>query len=178
MKKHRATINIAQDALDALKAAGGLSQAKLDSIHKMRQSPASLEEVASHFGMSRQAVWELLVRYYRSAKVEGLLTMAELARLTGYSQNYLHRLKVRGIIEAVNIGRKRTLWKPETIAIIMIYGDQHPPICRMCDQPLPPGRSAFCSDPCQIEGGRFKNRPQAVKERQRWRQAHPRLDIN
>ena len=155
-----------------------MDESRLDNIYRMRQAGLSLEEIGSRLGISRQAVEEQLLKHYGSTKVYGLLTLAELARLTGYSRDYIIKLKRRGVIQPVKSGQKNRLYKPETIATIIIYRDRHPRRCRMCGRPLPPRRSVFCSQACRAEGGRFKNRPQAVKDRhrermKRWERAHP-----
>ena len=152
--------------------------ATLDSVYQMRQSGATLEQIARHFGITWQRVKKLLFEHYGSTHIHGFLTVTELARLTGCSRDYVIKLKRRGIIQPVKIGRKNRLWKPETIATIIIYRDKHPPRCRVCHGSLPPRNSVFCSEACRIEGQRFKYRPEAVKKRhmermRKWRKAHP-----
>lgn len=151
---------------------------RLDTIYRMRQSGLTLKQIGSHFGITAEAVRWHLLKHYGSTEIHELLTVDELARLTGYSQGYILKLKRRGVIQPVKVGRKNRYWQPETIATIIIYRDRHLAQCRICQQPLPAGRSVFCSEACSTEGGKFKNRPQAVKDRQRervarWERDHP-----
>ena len=150
----------------------------LDSIYQMRQTGATLEQIARCFGITKRRVRKLLVEHYGSTCVHGLLTVTELASLTSYSRDYIIKLKRRGIIQPVKIGRNNRLWKPETIDTIVIYSDKHPPRCRICQGPLPPRNSVFCSEACRIQGQRFKHRPEVIKKHhmertQKWRKAHP-----
>ena len=151
--------------------------AEIETIRQMRQSGASLRQIGSHFGITREAVRRRLVKHYGSTRIQDdLLPIAELARLAGCSQKYIIKLKRQGAIQPAVIGRGRSLWKPETIATIIIYNDSHR--CPVCHQPVPSNRSVYCSTGCYIEAGRYKNRPEAVRKRQRestkrWVAAHP-----
>lgn len=145
----------------------------------MRQHRATLDQIASHFGISLSGVSNLLVKHYGTTQIDGLLTVAELARLTGLTTAYIIKLKRRGVIQPVQIGRKNRLWAPETIAAIIIYNDGHPQRCRVCHAPLPPGYWVYCSRACRMKQYSYKNKSDEAKRRhkarvKRWRQAHPR----
>lgn len=68
------------------------------------------------------------------------------------------------------------LWKPETIATIIIYIDRHR--CPVCHQPLPSDRLVYCSRQCYLEAHRYKNQPEEKKRQhnegvKRWLEEHP-----
>lgn len=154
---------------------------RLEAMHRMRQSAASLQQIANQFGISRQRVGSLLTKYYGSTRVGELLTVTELARLAGCLRNYIVKLRERGVIQPAKvIGRGRTrggtLWKPSTISTIITYIDSHR--CLVCHQPLPSNRRRYCSPACYIEGHRYKNRPEEARRQQResvarWIAGHP-----
>jgi len=151
---------------------------RLDSMRQMRQQGASLQQIGGHFGLTRERVRGLLTQHSGSTRVGELLTATELARLAGCTWNYIDKLRRRRVIQpAMVVGRGRTLWKPETIATIIIYNGSHR--CRVCHQPIPSNRSVYCSRECYIEASRYKNRPEVIRKRQqestaRWRANHPR----
>lgn len=146
--------------------------AELETMHQMRQSGNSLRQIASHFGVSHEAVRKRL----SSTRVQNLLTTPEVAHLAGCSQSYIRKLRQQGAIQPTVTGRGRALWNPETIATIIIYNDSHR--CRMCQGPVPSNRFVYCSEACRIEGSKYKNRPEAVRKRcqestARWIANHP-----
>lgn len=150
--------------------------AQTKAMHQMRQKGATLQQIASTFGISREEVRRQLTRHYGSTRIQDLLTAAELAHLAGCSYGYIDKLKRRGIIQPARVVGGRTLWQPETVATITSYIDCHR--CPVCQQPVPSNRSVYCSEACYIEASRYKNRPEAVRKRQqeataRWRANHP-----
>jgi len=150
-------------------------------MRQMRRSGASLQQIGSRFGISREWVRRLLVRHYGSARIRELLTVAELRHLADCSLRYIRKLTRRGVIQpamvmGMGVGRGKTLWKPETVATITLYIDRHR--CRVCQRPLPSSRRVYCSQGCYIEANRYKNRSEGYKRRHRewvarWRAAHP-----
>jgi AraC-like DNA-binding protein len=123
----------------------------------MRQKGATLQQIASAFGISREAVRRRLSRDYGSTRIQELLTTAELRRLTGSSYGDIDTLKRRGIIQpAMAVGRGRALWPPQTIATIIIYVDRHR--CPICHRPVPISRRVYCSRACYIEAYNAKRR--------------------
>jgi len=74
------------------------------------------------------------------------------------------------------VGYGRTLWKPETIATIIIYIDRHG--CLVCHGPAPSDRLVYCSRQCYLEAHRYKNQPEEARRRhnervKQWLIAHP-----
>ena len=154
-----------------------VAQDRLDTMDRMRQSGTSLQQIASHFGITRQRVGQLLAKHYGSTRIQDLLTATELARLAGCTQSYIDKLQRRGVIQPAKVvGRGRTLWKPETTSTVTIYVDSHR--CRVCNRPLPSNRQVYCCWACYVEACRYKNRPEQARRRQResvakWIADHP-----
>jgi len=145
-------------------------------MYQMRQSGASLQQIGSRFGISRERVRRLLVEHYGSTRIQELLTVAELSRLAGCSLGYIFKLRQQGIITPAIIGPGRALWLPEAVAAITTYIDRHR--CRVCHRPLPSSRQTYCSQGCSIEGHRYKYKSEEYKRRhrervKRWRAEHP-----
>jgi hypothetical protein len=140
------------------------AQNKLETMYKMRQSGTTLDQVGSRFGITREGVRKLLIKHYGSSGVRGLLTITELTRLTSCDYSYISKLKRRGVIQpAMLVGHGRTLWKPETVATIIIYIDRH--CCPMCHGSVPSNRHVYCSRECYLEAHRYKNQPEEVRKR-------------
>lgn len=130
---------------------------KLDRIYHMRQEGATLQQIADDFGISRQRVSQVLIKHYGTSDVHGFLTTSELSRLASTTRQVITSLRRRGIIQPARFAGRRTLWKPETIAAIIICNDSHR--CRVCHAPLPTKRWEFCSEACRIKGRRYKTSP-------------------
>ncbi len=152
-------------------------QTKLDTIYQMRQSGATLDQVGSRFGITREGVRQILTKHYGSTRIQNLLTTTELARLTDCGYSYIVKLKRRGVIQpAIVIGHCRTLWKPETIATIILYIARHG--CPMCHGSVPSNRQVYCSRECYLEAHRYKNQPEEAKKQhnervKRWLAKNP-----
>ena len=146
-------------------------------MYQMRQSGATLDQVGSRFGITREGVRKLLTEHYGSTRVQDLLTATELARLTNCVYSYICKLKRRGVIQpAMVVGHGRTLWKPETIAAIIIYIDRNG--CPMCHDPVPSNRQVYCSRECYLEAHRYRNQPEEARRRhnqrvKRWLTENP-----
>ena len=147
-----------------------------DSLYQIRQSGATLQQIGSLFGISREGVRRRLTKHYGSTGIQGLLTTAELARL-GCTYRHIDKLQRRGIIQpAMVVGRGRKLWELGTIATIIIHIDGLR--CPVCHRPVPSNRQVYCSQECYIEVHRYKNQPEEEKRRHnervaRWIQEHP-----
>jgi hypothetical protein len=152
-------------------------QNKLETMYRMRQSGTTLDQVGNRFGITREGVRKLLTGHFGSTRVKNLLTVTELTRLTNCGYSYIGKLKRRGVIQpAMVVGHGRTLWKPETIATIIMYLDRH--VCPMCQGPVPSNRQVYCSRECYLEAHRYKNQPEEVKRRhnervKRWLNENP-----
>lgn len=132
-----------------------VAQTRLDTMHQMRQSGATLDRVGSRFGITRERVRYLLTKHYGSTRVQDLLTATELARLTSCGYSYIDKLERRGVIQpAMVVGRGKRLWKPKTIATITIYIDHHR--CSVCQQPLSSNRRIYCSREHYLKARRLR----------------------
>jgi hypothetical protein len=140
------------------------TQVRADSLHQIRQSGATLQQIASLFGISREGARQRLFRHYGSTRIQGLLTAAELARLAGCTYRYIEKLQRRGAIQpAMVVGQGRTLWEPGTVAAVIIHIDRLR--CPVCHRPVPSNRQTYCSKECYIEAHRYKNRSELEKSR-------------
>lgn len=154
-----------------------VAQTRIDTLLRMRQSGASLQQIASRFGITRQRASQLLVKYYGSTRIQDLLTSTDLIRLAGCTQRYICKLQRRGIIQPAKVvGRGRLLWKLETISTVIIYANSHR--CRVCNRPLPSNRQVYCSRMCYIEAYKYKNMPEQARKLHRervtkWIADHP-----
>jgi len=152
-------------------------QTRLDTMHQMRQSGATLDQVGRRFGITREGARRLLTEHYGSTKVRELLTATELCHLAGCTWKYIDKLKQRGVIQPAEVvGRARTLWKPQSVATVIEYIDHHR--CLVCHWPVPSNRQVYCSHGCYLEARRYKNQPEEARrwhrERvKRWRVEHP-----
>ena len=161
-----------------------MTKVSRSTITEMRQSGASLQQIASRFGVSRERIRQLLVKQYGSTKVNRLLGIAEVERYAGCSQSYIHRLRRRGIIQPAKVvGKKRTLWKPETVATVMRYVGSRQ--CCICNRPLPSNRWVYCSRACWIEAYRHRYIKMSEQEKRlhnervaRWQKKHPEEAID
>lgn len=154
-----------------------ISKAKPSSIYQMRQSGATLQQIANRCGISRERVRRLLIKYYGSTRIQDFLTMTELAHLAGCTQRYIYKLEQRGTIKPAKvIGRGRTLWDAETAATITLFIDSHR--CRVCNEPVPSNRQVYCSRACALKAPRYENNPEQARRLQKarvakWRATHP-----
>lgn len=152
------------------------AQTKLEAMHQMRQSGATLEQVGSRFGITRQRVWQLLTKHYGSTRVHELLTTTELCRLAGCTWKYIKNLKRRHIIQPAKVVGQSLLWETETIVTIILYIDGR--CCPVCQLPVPSNRQVYCSRQCYLEARRYKNQPEEAKRRHnervaRWEAEYP-----
>jgi len=156
-----------------------LTEAQRNSVYGMRQSGATLQQIATHFGISRERVRQLLVEHRGSTQVRGLLGTHELAQKAGCSQTYIRKLRRRGILQPTMIvGSERALWKPETVDIIISY--RASARCRVCNRPLPDNHWVYCSRACHIEAYSHRYRKMSEEARRlhdesvaRWRERYP-----
>ena len=154
-----------------------VTQIRLDTMYRLRQSGTTLDRIGSRFGITREGVRQLLTKHYGSARVQDLLTTTELARLTRCDYSYISKLKRRGVIQpAIVVGHGRTLWKREAIAAIIIYLAHHG--CPICHGPVPSSRQVYCSRECYLEAHRYRNWSEAAKRQhservRRWLTENP-----
>lgn len=157
-----------------------MRKAHAGTIIQMRQSGASLQQIADRLGISRERVRQLLVRHCGSTRVDAyLLGMTELARGVGCSTSYIRKLRRRGITRPAKIvGKKKTLWKPETVDTILTYMASHR--CPICNGTVPGNRQSYCSWTCLAEARRHRYMKMTDHEKKlhnkkvaRWEKSHP-----
>ena len=150
----------------------GPTKVERNSMYGMRESGATLQQIADHYGISREWVRQLMFKRYGSSRPRSLLDISEVSRLTGCTRMDIFKLKRRGIIKPSQVvGRGRTLWTHDTVDIVKKYRDSRR--CKVCDGPLPNNHWVFCSWSCWVEASRFRNRnrTQLQKNMQKQRMA-------
>ncbi|MFC1972219.1 sigma factor-like helix-turn-helix DNA-binding protein, partial [Chloroflexota bacterium] len=78
-------------------------QSRVTAMYRMRQSGASLDQIAVRFGISRERVRQLLVRHHGSTRLGDLLTVTELRHRAGCTYNDILKLKRLGIIQSAKV---------------------------------------------------------------------------
>ena len=145
-------------------------QSRVAAMYRMRQSGATLNQIAVHFDISRERVRQLLVKHYGSTKLGELLSVTEVKQLAGCTYNDVLKLKRHATIQPAKVVGGRALWKPETVNTIMGYASSHR--CSVCNGPLPRNRRSYCSQACRIQGVRKLN----AERMREWRRSHPERD--
>jgi len=143
------------------------SRANNSTICNMRQSGATLQQIADEIGKTKERVRQILVENYGSTKHQ-LISSEQLCKLLGLPRNRVIELyQGRVIIPAVewDTGAGRyLLWSPTTAEEVNIYY-KTPRLCRMCHCPIPKGRWVFCSEQCYKEGHKYRYKSIEAKQR-------------
>jgi len=126
-------------------------------IYDWRQEGASLQEIGDKIGRSRERVRQILCQHYGDTVIGDLITTKQLAEKASCEVWLIHKLKKAGLITPIAGG-----WPYETLSVVI----QNKGKCRMCGKLLPLYHSTFCSEECRIEGGKCKNRPLEVQQKQ------------
>jgi len=147
-----------------------LNKGERNSLYGMRESGATLQQIADHYGISREWVRQLLIKRYGSSRPGGLLDIGEVSRLAGCTRMDIFKLKRRGIIRPAQVvGRGRTLWTRDIVDAVKEYRDNLR--CRVCGGPLPSNHWVFCSWLCWSKASEYQNRPQQQRDLQKERMA-------
>ncbi len=138
-----------------------------DTIYNMRQSGATLQQIADKIDRTKERVRQILVQSYGSTKHQ-LISTEQLCRLLGLPRNRAIGLYQGGvIIPAVEwdtgIGHY-LLWSPAIAEQINIYYNTHS-LCKICDCPIPKGRRIYCSEKCYQEGRKYRYKSIEAKQR-------------
>jgi hypothetical protein len=137
------------------------------TIYEMRQAGASLQQIASVTGKSKERIRQLLVSNYGSTRFD-LLSTARLCGLLGLSRHQIVNLYADHMIMpavARNAGKQhRLFWSPQTVEKVISHYQKNR-LCRMCSCPLPKGRRVYCSPRCYQEGQKYRYKDARAKER-------------
>jgi predicted nucleic acid-binding Zn ribbon protein len=129
-------------------------------VFDMRNSGATLQQIASTVGRTKERIRQILVSKFGSAK-HTLISTEQLYRLSGISRYRVIDMYDNGIITPAkewetSIGR-HLLWNPETVEDIKRHLSTRK-LCKICNKPVPPTRRIYCSEECYREGHKYKYR--------------------
>lgn len=147
-----------------------MSIQKEEEVWNLRQQGYTLQEVGDKYGVSKQAVWQRLVRRYRTTKVPNLLAREAFAKFLGCTSSKLMALEEKGLVKPIHYNYTylyrrydagkvaKLLIKPPPVALVELT-------CEVCGgkfyrkpywiRPNSPGR--FCSKKCQGANWGCKN---------------------
>ena len=136
-------------------------------IVAMRESGASLEQIAETVGRTKERVRQILVKNNGSTS-HGLLSTQQLYKVLGLSRNRVIELYKDGVIEPkaewTTGNHHYVLWSADVAEKVLNYYNRHR-LCRICLRPLGKGRWVFCSDTCYREGQKYKYKSNEAKRR-------------
>jgi len=137
------------------------------TIYNMRQSGATLQQIADRIGRTKERVRQILVKNYGSTKHD-LISTEQLCEILGLSRNRIVELYEGGVISPVKEwntdGGHYLLWPPASVEQINIYYETHRS-CKICHHPITKGRLVYCSEQCCREGHKYKYKTIEAKQR-------------
>jgi hypothetical protein len=141
-------------------------------ICAMRDSGATLRQIADKVGRTKERVRQILISSCGSTKHK-LLSTSQLCKLTGLSKNRIIKFYQDNIISPVrewdtSTGH-RSLWSTSAVKQVIIINSlakyKTNRLCRICHSPVPFNRHYYCSERCYKESHKYKHR--SIKARQR-----------
>lgn len=133
----------------------------------LRESGASLEQIAEAIGRTKERVRQILVKNTGSTS-HRLLSTQQLYHQMGLPRSRIIELYKDGIIKPKaewKTGNHHYLLWPNNIAeTISNYYNIHR-LCKICGQQLNKGRWVYCSDDCYREGQKYKYKSEEAKQR-------------
>ncbi len=133
----------------------------------MRESGASLEQIAETIGRTKERVRQILVKNSGSTR-HNLLSTQQLYRQLGLPRNRVVDLYKDGIItpkaEWQTGNHHYLLWSADIAEKVAAYYNRHR-LCKICMRPLGKGRWVYCSDECYREGQKYKYKSGEAKRR-------------
>jgi len=137
------------------------------AVYDMRQSGASLQQIANRMGRTKERVRQILIENYGSTRRK-LISTEQLGRILDLYRNRIIELYQDGVItpaaEWDTGNRHYLLWSPDTVEQIIGYYKTHQ-ICRICCHPIPKGRRFYCSEECCREGQKYRYKKAEAKQR-------------
>jgi len=148
----------------AIKEPGNVNR---QDVYRMRQTGASLQQIADRLGRSKERIRQILVETHGTTKHRLLHTerLSSLLGLSRYAVLKLYQAKV--ITPAVDWqtgNRHYLLWSPATAGDILNHCKTSR-LCKICSAPIPEGRRVYCSNSCNKEGQKYKYKDRQAKER-------------
>ena len=142
------------------------------SIHAMRNSGATLLQIADKICRTKERVRQILINNYGSTKHK-LVSTRQLCELSGLSCNRIMKLYQDSVITPVRewdtSNGHYSLWSQATVEQIKTYLKPYKTcrFCRICHGPIPTDRHCYCSERCYKESHKYKYR--SIEARQRHR---------
>ena len=136
-------------------------------IRNMRQSGATLSQIADRIGRTKERVRQILLRNYGSTKHK-LISTEQLCKLSGLNRGRVMELYRDGAVTPVrewdtSIGHY-FLWSPDTLVQIISHYKVNR-LCKMCHSSIPKGRQYYCSKQCYEEGHKYRYKSIEAKQR-------------
>jgi len=139
------------------------------AVYNMRQSGATLQQIAAKIGKTKERVRQILVQNYGSTRHQ-LISTEQLCRLSGLPRNRIIELYQDSVvIPAVEWKtgiRHYLLWSPATWGQVISYYKRHR-LCKICHRPIPNERRVYCCEQCCKEGHEYRCRSPEARERHR-----------
>jgi len=138
-----------------------------DIVTAMRESGASLEQIAVVIGRTKERVRQILVKTNGSTK-HRLLSTQQLYQQVGLPRNRIIELYKGGIIKPKaewTTGNHHYLLWPSNIAEIITNYYNNKRLCKICGQLLRKGRWVYCSTSCYREGQKYKYKSDEAKQK-------------
>ena len=133
----------------------------------LRESGASLEQIAETIGRTKERVRQILMKNTGSTR-HSLLSTQQLYQQVGLPRNRIIELYKDGIIkpkaEWQTGNHHYLLWPSNVAETISNYYNIHR-LCKICGQPLNKGRWVYCSDNCYREGQKYKYKSEEAKQK-------------
>jgi hypothetical protein len=140
-------------------------------IYDMRQSGATLQQIADKIGKTKERVRQILVQNYGSTRHQ-LISTEQLCRLSGLPRNRIIELYEDSVVIPEvewNTGiRHYLLWSPATWGQVISYYKRHR-LCKICHRPIPNDRRVYCCAECCKEGHKYRYKSAEARERRRIR---------
>jgi len=137
-------------------------------ICELRQSGASLQQIADRIGRTKERVRQILVKTNGSSK-HALLSTQQLYRQLCLPRNQILDLYKDGVIvpalEWTTGNHHYLLWDNQVVEHIKSYYNIHR-VCKMCGEPVGRGRWIYCSAECYREGQKYRYKNAEAKQKQ------------
>jgi len=137
------------------------------SVVMMRESGASLEQIAESIGRTKERVRQILIKNIGSTKHK-LISTQQLYQQVSLPRNRILELYKDGVItpaaEWTTGTHRYLLWPSDIAEKINKYYNIHR-LCKICERPLKKGRWVYCSDDCYREGQKYKYKSDEAKKK-------------